>query len=68
MIRTWTPRPLSVGDGIVGEEEGTEADHEADRLRALKATPEQKLEAWQGHQEAAAFVSRVLGPTGPEEE
>jgi hypothetical protein len=42
-------------------EEGTPEEREADRLRAGKATPEMKLEAWRLYQETNAELQRALG-------
>jgi hypothetical protein len=58
--RSWTPKPLDVGDGPIGEEEGTPAEWEAQRLRAEKATPEMKAFALEMEQYAQDAVRRAL--------
>ena len=41
MPMTWTPRPLTVGDGVIGAEGETPAQAaEAQRQRTARATPE----------------------------
>ena len=58
--RSWTPKPLDVGDGRIGAEEGTPAEWEAQRQRVEKASPEDKLLAAEINQYAEDAVKREL--------
>ena len=58
---TWTPHPLTVGDGIIGAEENTAAEDEEQRRRAEQATDEMRAFSLDMYQRAQAAVARALG-------
>lgn len=59
--RTWIARPLSVGDGVIGAEEGTPEEHKEQRKRAEASTDQEKAFSLRMYLEAEAEVARALG-------
>ncbi len=60
---TWVPKPLSVGDGVIGAEieESPEDAAEAQRQRTARATPEMIAAAEQIAAESKASIQKAFG-------